>query len=30
MTMDPYFRMTKTGDTAFAVEGATVKFGSGV
>ncbi len=30
MPIDPYFSSTETGDTAFAVEGATVKFGSGV
>ncbi len=30
MPIDPYFSRTETGDTAFAVEGATVKFGSGV
>jgi hydroxyacid-oxoacid transhydrogenase len=30
MSIDPYFSLTETGDTAFAVEGATVKFGPGV
>ena len=30
MSIDPYYTMTETGDTAFAVEGATVKFGPGV
>jgi alcohol dehydrogenase class IV len=30
MSIDPYFSSTETGDTAFAVEGATVKFGPGV
>ena len=30
MPIEPYFSITETGDTAFAVEGATVKFGPGV
>jgi len=30
MPIDPHFDVTETGDTAFAVEGATVKFGPGV